>query len=169
MSGNDWQTPETILDRVRAVDEIKLDPCTVASNPARAKRIVTPEHDPDGLLAEWSVIADGGLVFANIPFGRGVVAEWAAKIVSEAAHGAEIIALTRGDMSTKWARQMATAARLVCFPPRIRFRGATGSPNFTNTIFYYGPRPQTFRRAFADLGPIVVPITKPTTKKDKRS
>ena len=88
---------------------------------------------------------------------------WAAKIIAEAEAGREIIALTRGDMSTAWARRMAIAAQLVCFPPRIRFRGATGSPNFPNFIFYYGPRPQTFRRAFEDLGPIAAPVSPPTT------
>lgn len=30
---HDWQTPDAILDAVRKVAPIGLDPCTVASNP----------------------------------------------------------------------------------------------------------------------------------------
>ena len=167
--GNDWQTPDPILDRVRRVGPIGLDPCTVAENPTGARAIITKDDVPDGLEANWFGRAKGELVFANIPYGRGVVAEWAAKIVEEASRGVEIIALTRGDMSTRWARQMAIAARLVCFPPRIRFKGANGSPNFSNTVFYYGPRPETFRRAFEDLGPIVAPISNQKNQARKRA
>jgi len=159
-SGNHWQSPDPILNRVRRVDVVALDPCTVAANPTGADAIITAEDDPCGLFADWAAVANGGLVYCNPPFGRGVAAEFAAKIVVEAAYGCEVIALTRGDMSTAWSRRMALAATLICFPPRIRFRDATGSPPFANTLFYYGPRPQTFRRAFETLGPLVTPITR---------
>jgi hypothetical protein len=85
---------------------------------------------------------------------------WAAKIISEAAKGAEIIALVRCDPSTRWARELIKASTLICYPPRIKFKGATGSPNFSNSVHYIGPRPQTFIRAFRDLGPIVSPIAR---------
>jgi hypothetical protein len=156
MPGNEWQTPEWLLDLVRQHDDIAHDPCTNDTNPAGARTFVTATDEPCGLFSDWP---DDGLIYANPPWGRGCMDPWAAKIIAEAERGCEIIALTRGDMSTKWARQMAIAARLVCFPPRIRFRGATGSPNFSNTIFYFGPRPRTFTRAFVDLGPIVAPVS----------
>ena len=166
MSGNDWQTPDSILYRVRRVDDITFDPCTITSNPCGATKFTTPECDPDGLLTDWWEVADGGLVFANIPYGRGLATAWAGKIVHEALQGTEIIALTRGDLSTRWAHMMTASAQRICFPPRIRFKGATGSPNFSNAVFYFGPRPQTFRRAFETLGPIVVPIP-PTHRKEQ--
>jgi len=162
-SGNGWQTPDSILERVRTVAPIALDPCTVTSNPTHAKRNITAECDPDGLLSDWWTLADGGLVFCNPPYGRGHATEWATKIVAEAARGTEIIALTRGDTSTRAAWTMIGAATRICYPPRIRFKGATGSPNFSNAIYYLGPRPQTFRRAFEDLGPIVQPVTRTNT------
>lgn len=167
MSGNHWQTPGRILDRVRHVGEIALDPCTVDSNPCGAQEIITPESDPDGLLADWWTRADGGLIYVNPPYGRGHVTEWAAKIVTEAGRGCEILALVRSDTSTRWARRLIHASTLINYPPRIRFKGATGSPNFANAIHYFGPRPQTFRRAFQDLGPIVTPI--PTNQSTKRT
>lgn len=155
MTGNFWLTPETILDRVRAVGEIALDPCTNSTNPTRAKWFITAESDPDGLLSEWKVRAGGGLVFANPPYGRGHADAWAGKFVHEARLGCEIIALVRGDMSTRWARQLIHAAHALCFPPRIKFKGATGSPNFSSALFYFGPRREVFRHAFRDLGPVI--------------
>jgi len=169
VTGNFWQTPELVLEHVRAVDEIALDPCTNSTNPTRAKRIITPEQDPHGLLADWWVIADGGLAYCNPPYGRGHAHAWAAKIVHEAELGCEIIALTRGDLSTRWARMMLDAARAVCFPPRIKFKGATGSPNFSNAIFYFGTRPITFDWAFSDLGPVVQPTPRSPRSAFKRN
>lgn len=163
MTGNLWETPELVLDRVRGVGEIALDPCTNSTNPTQAKRIITAESDPDGLLSEWKVRADGGLCYVNPPYGRGHAARWAVKIVLEAELGCEIIALMRGDMSTQWARLLIHAARAVCFPPRIKFRGATGSPNFSNAIYYFGRDAADFKRAFRDFGPVV--LTTPTKRK----
>lgn len=156
-------SPEYVLDRVRAVGEIALDPCTNDSNPTRARRFITATDEPCGLFADWTT---DGLVYCNPPFGRGFMDPWAAKIIAEAKSGREIIALVRGDASTRWARELITASTLICYPPRIRFRGATGSPPFSNAIHYLGPRPTTFARAFADLGPIVAPVsTKQSTER----
>jgi len=166
MSGNDWQSPETILKRVRAVGDIALDPCTNSTNPTRAPQFITAESDPDGLLSEWKVRADGGLTYCNPPYGRGHADAWACKIVHEAELGCEVIALTRGDMSTRSARLLINAAHAVCFPPRIKFKGATGSPNFSNAIFYFGPRRETFKQAFHDLGP-VIRLTPNNTESEK--
>jgi hypothetical protein len=160
VSGNDWQTPDWLVSLVVRVAAIALDPCTSPDNPVGAKRILTAESDPDGLTGDWWSIADGGLIFANIPFGRGIGAEFAAKIVHETQRGCEVVALVRGDTSTRWARELINASELVCYPPRIQFKGATGSPNFANSIHYMGPRPTTFTHAFATLGPIVTPITR---------
>jgi hypothetical protein len=159
VTGNNWQTPEWFLDLVRQLGDIALDPATNSTNPTRATKFITAEHDPCGLLADWS---DDGVIYCNPPYGRGHMDPWAGKIIYEAERGREIIALTRGDLSTRWARRMVLAARLCCFPPRLRFRNATGTPPFPNVVFYYGPRPQTFTRVFQDLGPVVAPITNPT-------
>lgn len=160
MSGNNWQSPDWLLDRVRALGPIELDPCTVSSNPTGARRFITAEDDPCGLFSEWHRLADGGICFANPPYGRNEVGAWCAKILLEAERGCEIVGLLRGDTSTKWAHRLINAATLICFPPRIRFRAASGSPNFPNLIGYFGPRPRTFRRAFEDLGPIVAHVSR---------
>ena len=159
MAGNFWQTPEWFLACVRSVDKISLDPCTVPSNPVGARAFRTPDDAPDGLATDWSAASRGGLVYANIPFGRGEVARWVDKVIAEVDRGVELVLLTRGDTSTSWARRLIHEGRpeLVCLPRRIRFRGAAGSPNFANLVFYFGRRPEAFARAFADVGPMLAP------------
>jgi hypothetical protein len=50
--GDDWQTPDSILDRVRRIDRIALDPASVISNPTGADAVITEEDDPCGLFAD---------------------------------------------------------------------------------------------------------------------
>jgi hypothetical protein len=155
--GNSWETPEWFLELVRRVDDIAFDPCTNSTNPTGARQFVTAEDEPCGLFCDWP---DDGLIFINPPFGRGYMDPWVAKIIAEVARGREVVALVRGDSSTRWARELIKASRLICYPPRIKFKGATGSPDFSNAVHYIGPRPRTFIRAFRDLGPIVSPIAR---------
>lgn len=152
MTGNNWQTPEYILDYVRKVGSIELDPCTTADNPVGATRYFTAEDN--GLNRRWGK----GLVFVNPPYGRGHMWDWSIRMVSATgAENTEIIALMRGDTSTKWARLLLKECDAVCFPPRIKFKGAKGSPNFSNIIYYFGryrETPLRFVQAFESLGPI---------------
>lgn len=159
-TGNDWQTPDWFLDLVREVAPIRLDPCTGCENPTGAEYIRTINCDPDGLATNWSELAPGGasgLVFVNPPYGRGHMGAWAQKVCWEALRGCEVIALVRGDTSTQWAHQMLRQCDAVCFPPRIKFKGATGSPNFANTVLYFGEHPSRFSAAFEHLGPVLTP------------
>lgn len=149
---NTWATPDWLLDCVRNVGPIVLDPCTDGTNPTKAEHIRTEQCDPDGLATDWADFK--GLVYVNPPYGRGHMVPWTHKILIEAHRGVEIIALTRGDTSTGWASFLLTEADRICFPPRIKFKGATGSPNFASLIFYFGPNTTAFRHAFFNVGPI---------------
>lgn len=149
--GNGWQTPDWFLDKVRTVfgGEIELDPCTFDDNPTEAARFYTTGDD--GLVQYWE--ADNA--FVNPPYGRGYMVPWADKIVASAESVIEIIALTRGDTSTAWARTLIRNCDAVCFPKRIKFKGASGSPNFANLIFYFGYHAENFETVFKDLGPVL--------------
>lgn len=160
-TGDSWGTPDWLLDRVRSVGPIFLDPASWPTNPTDAYYLRTAECDPCGLATDWAALLErcplpgNGLVFVNPPYSRGSMGPWAEKIRMEARKGVEIIALTRGDTSTKWAQQLLTSADKVCFPKRIKFKGAKGSPNFANLIFYWGPNTGHFWLEFIDLGPIL--------------
>lgn len=149
----DWQTPDVVLERVRKVAPIALDPCTVQSNPVGAARWLTVESALDGLTASWTELADGGLVYHNPPYGRAL-SRWAAKVDVEACDGAEIITLVPARTDTKWFHTLVENARVVCFwKGRIKFRGATAGAPFPSAAVYHGERGSgRFYGAFRDAG-----------------
>jgi hypothetical protein len=144
-------TPDWLLERVRSIDVIGLDPASCKGNPTKASVFLTPERD--GLTRAW---AFSGLVYVNPPYGRGFLIKWAQKAITEAEKGAEIVFLARGDTSTEWSRLLIDKCRGMAFPPRIKFKDAKGSPNFSNIIYYFGRRELLFYTAFATLGPVIL-------------
>jgi hypothetical protein len=149
-----WQTPDHVLDRVRAIAPIALDPCTEPDNPTGAVRWITAEDEPDGLQAPWHEMAAGGLVFCNPPYtrGRGPL-NWAEKIDRESSVDCEIITLVPSRTDSKAFRKLAERAATICFwRGRISFRGAPAGAPFPSAFVYHGWRPECFLTAFADAG-----------------
>ncbi len=179
----DWQTPEHILERVRAVAPIALDPCTTEANPTGATEYLAISEGSDGLEAEWAgVLASrkaarqSGLVFCNPRYGRylsgsiepdyehagGRGRGWAEKIAQFAESGGHVLSLVPTRTETRWWKRLFFASDLVCLGPRIAFIDpATGkpgkSPNHASTFFYTGPNEREFISAFSPIGIIVQP------------
>lgn len=164
-----WQTPDCVLDLVRQLGPIALDPCTALDNPVGARVwCVAPdawnaERDDvhadmylDGLNEEWPTLAKGGLVYCNPPFGRGVSA-WLARCRAAAHFGCEVIALVPARVDTAWWNDFCAppAADAVCFwRGRLTFRGAPGPAPFPSAIVYHGPRKHRFADVFSTAGAI---------------
>lgn len=172
-SRDDWQTPACILERVRRVAPIGLDPCTSLANPCAARRIAVEARSRaerldgrevlvDGLgPAAWrEVIGDGELAYVNPPYSRGNLARWTERCRAEALAGAEVIALVPAATSEKWFQSSCAPRRsaAVCFwRGRIRFTVAGArldSAPFSSALVYFGPRRYRFADAFADAGAI---------------
>lgn len=145
---HDWQTPDEVLERVRKVAPIWLDPCTVAENPTGAHIWIAPPTD--ALAMEWSENGSG-LTYINPPYGRALGA-WSERIAMEAAMRREIIALVPARPETQWFRRMRLKSDVVAFAERrIKFKGATDTAPFPSAFFYYGTRISAFRDAFGDM------------------
>jgi site-specific DNA-methyltransferase (adenine-specific) len=141
----DWNTPEEVLELVRKVAPIGLDPC---SNPASTVNARENWYS-NGLTNGWDGV---GLVYVNPPYGRELK-QWAEKIAAEADRGVEIIALVPARTDTKWFRQMFFACTCVClWKGRITFAGATYPAPFPSAVFYYGTNFEGFCGAFHDAG-----------------
>jgi site-specific DNA-methyltransferase (adenine-specific) len=149
---DDWQTPAVVLDRVRRVAPIGLDPCTAPSNPVGATTWIYDGDGFDGLAVTWCGF---GLVYANPPYSA--MSTWAKKIVAEAQAGAEIISLVGARPDARWFFELAwDTAQAICFwKGRLRFVGAPSSAPFPSALVYHGPRPWAFEAAFADAGKVV--------------
>lgn len=160
---DDWLTPAWVLDLVRSVAPIGLDPC------AGKKSLVQAEveyHYPeqDGLKLEWNP-GPGKLTFANPPYGSAL-AGWAKKYAHEAMDPRkEIIMLTPARTEARWFHVAGESSEAVAFlkrrvhfldpetgkpPLRVNRQGKTvkmGS-TFPSALFYTGPRRRIFYRAF---------------------
>jgi hypothetical protein len=174
VSDTNWYTPAWLLDLVRKVGTIGLDPCTDEKNPVCAPTFCTPggtydvvglgsvtkANNDDGLWFHWSQ-AGIGIVFVNPPYSRQDSPHWAAKIAAEAQAGCEIIALLPARVDTGWWHDyIAAHADAACFlrgRPRHSRPGeeAEGAGKFPSVVVYFGDRAKAFRRVFSGAGWLV--------------
>lgn len=179
----DWPTPKHVLDRVIAtMGGIDLDPCSNAQAivPALVRVMLDSPHkspccdlEPeldgtciecgcatirgDGLALEWA-----GRVYVNPPYGQKHNRAWCEKIASEAKRGCEIVALVPSSCGSKWwlpyrPKSGGGQSDGVCFyDRRITFHGASAPAAFDCAAVYYGPRPLSFRDAFATAGWVIL-------------
>lgn len=148
----DWNSPEKLLERVRAFAPIGLDPCSNASSIVRAAVEWTFERDGDSLPKPW---AGRGLVYVNPPYGREIV-PFALKLALEGAFGTEIIALLPARTDARWWQQHIVSAQAICFwRGRLRFLGAKDSAPFPSAIAYWGPHCGRFWDVFHEAGWVV--------------
>ena len=144
----DWQTPDHILDLVRATlgGPIRLDPCTVESNPTDALAIYT-EAD-DGLAHPWV----GGF-FCNPPYGRTLL-KWSEHIAKQKVEGL-VLAPARTD--TRWFHNLWEWSDACCFiKGRLRFKGAKQGAPFPSAVLYRADHETTsFAAHFGPLGIVI--------------
>jgi hypothetical protein len=151
-------TPTWILDRIRMMAPIGLDPCTFADNPTDAVNFYTKEDD--GLSFDW-IPPISGIVFVNEPYSRKESPLWAQKIYVQANRGCEIVRLTKLS-GAGWAHDSVwNLAQAVCIL-RQRPRHPTpdgdskGSGKFDSVVAYYGDRARLFARVFGDVGRVIL-------------
>lgn len=146
----DWQTPDNILELVRVVAPIGLDPCTTQENPTDASVFICPPGD--GLRYEWR---RSGLVYCNPPYGSAL-ADWARKMAVEGKAWTEIIGLVPARPDTRWWHSYIVEADAICFwRGRLKFKGAPSAAPFPSALPYWGPRRDRFREVFGPYGWIV--------------
>lgn len=148
-----WQTPDEVLERVRQLGRISLDPCTTKANPTNAAAFCATRGR--GLSWHASAIGDGPC-FVNPPYGRDLPL-WVDKAIEEAAHGLEIILLVPARTDTQWFdRALHSSQALALWRGRITFKGADAGAPFPSALFYWGRRRWDFARAFRDAANVNV-------------
>lgn len=145
---DDWCSPPEVLDRVRLVGAIELDPCSNPRSIVRARSSIALPYD--GLRAAWP---QSGLVYVNPPFSRREQWRWIARAALHGAAGGEVLMLVPARTDTKaWHRFAVRADARCSWRGRMRFLGAAGSAPFPSALLYWGPRVDAFARAFSDVG-----------------
>lgn len=131
-----WETPWELFRPLDSYFNFDLDPCASEKN-AKCERYITKKMD--GLVQPWHKI--GKCAFVNPPYTRGAVARWLDKVWHEANHGVTSTVLLPTDPSTDWWWDYVTCAtELWLLKGRVKFVGASGSPNFSSALAIYKPR-----------------------------
>jgi phage N-6-adenine-methyltransferase len=153
----EWYTPPDITERVRRAlgGTIDLDPfsCDVAQENVQATHYFTRERD--AMLYDWPV---GHTLFANPPYGRGIIGKCVTKIVREFPHSWHTgIILVNNATDTGWFHQLARMSSAACiFQQRIQFiqpQDVTVDRNTRGQIaLYIGNDPDLFTSSFYDVG-----------------
>lgn len=158
-----WCTPEKILEPIRQVNTIALDPCSNLYSIVEPKKAILPPQD--GLALCWKDLVDevegGGLIFCNPPYGKEV-RYWIQKCAIESARGCEIVLLTAARTETKYFQNwvLGTAQRCCLLKGRVTFIDGTGQGRnnpafFPSALTYWGPNPERFDDVFKDKGYII--------------
>lgn len=144
----DWNTPQIIIDILKPLGPIALDPCSNASSIVPAYLSWSLESDGDSLMRPWCGIeGDEGLVYVNPPYGR-VLPRWIEKCRIEAAEGREIVALVPSRTDTRWFdNAWLTSDAVAFFRGRLKFLGAPHPAPFPSALIYWGPRRFEFESA----------------------
>jgi len=156
---DDWRTPAVVLDRVRRLGLIRLDPCGNLDNSTGAETVYSgPDGNGlDGLAESWAL---GGLAFANYPYSEGLT--WATKWTAEAAKGTPIIVLGPARFDTRWHRlAAATASAVGCWRGRLTFVGAPAPAPFPSVLFFYNLDLGDIARVFGEVVDVYTLINAP--------
>ena len=169
-----WCTPRTVVDLIREMGRIALDPCSSPESIIVATRHIIPPED--GLLVPepWHTMAKGrGSIFVNPPYGLQIGA-WTARFAKEAvaADGMgkerEMFLLVPARTDTDWwhGDVIPVFDAILFFQHRLGFhlkaiqadlpkgKDRPGAP-FASALVYVGDRTKRFRRVFSGQGWIV--------------
>jgi len=161
----DWRTPRDLLEDVRKVAPIGLDPCGHPDSFVNAKETyywmdgrIGPLVTNDGLATSWR---NKGLVFCNPPYGKEL-SKWTAKCKKEFGGGLpngsqdQLILLVPSRTDTRWFQDDITDATMTCFlKGRLTFEGAPSCAPFPSLLAYWGQYPEIFAKHFESWGWIV--------------
>jgi site-specific DNA-methyltransferase (adenine-specific) len=150
----DWCTPAGLLDLVRDVAPIALDPCSNPHSIVGAKVEWRLDRDGDSLVKPWA--DHGGMVYVNPPYGRKT-GLWVQKCAAVAAAGGNVIALLPARTDTRWFHAWCVprvSDAVVFLRGRLTFLGAPGPAPFPSMIVHWGNRKTMVQRAFAGAGKV---------------
>jgi phage N-6-adenine-methyltransferase len=153
-TGNQWQTPEHIVDRaIDVLGAIDLDPCSNSKNAPESAAKIRYALEEDGLSRVWH-----GRVWMNPPYGRAI-GKWVEKLCSEYETGdvTAAVALLPARTDTQWWQRIA-GYPICMIRGRLRFGEYRSSAPFPSAVMYLGPLLSRFAGAFSSIGTVYTPF-----------
>ena len=146
LSSTEWYTPPEVIEAVKmAMGGIDLDPasCAAAQEIVKARRYFTAEED--GLRQDWTA----STLWLNPPYLRGVVDDWADKLIEEfvTARVRRAIWLSNNSTDTQWFQRLSKRAGAIFLPSGrfsfIRPEGKSKKPVQGQVLLHFGQPEQS--------------------------
>ena len=153
----EWSTPQEFFDRLNALHDFTLDPCSTHANAKCSKHYTI---DDDGLAHSWQ----GERVFMNPPYGdpehvckpnckkkrckeRGYhnqtykpgIIDWMRKAYEESRGSALVVCLVPARTDTAWWHDYAAKGEIVFVKGRLKFGGQKNSAPFPSAVITFRP------------------------------
>lgn len=146
-----WCTPPHVLDLVRQVGQIALDPCGCEGDVVDANVSWRLERDGDSLLRDWAWAGGRGLVFVNPPYGRAIGVFIAKCRETWEVGGRQVVALVPSRTDAAWF-QDAHPTMVTLLRGRLRFVGAESSAPFPSALLFWGWQRRRWLEVFGVQG-----------------
>jgi hypothetical protein len=168
-----YRTPAFLLELVRQVSPIALDPCGTPDNWTGARHCFTENgrvtkrtaEYVDGLAAPWRELSSLGLAFVNPPYSSRHLGRWVSRCAREGQHGCSVLALLPANTDTRWFQNILIPSEpVLCFwMGRLRFvdpdtnEQAVGAGRFASLLSFWGSADerQRFRAQFRPKGWVI--------------
>jgi site-specific DNA-methyltransferase (adenine-specific) len=127
----EWSTPQEFFDRLNALHDFTLDPCSTHENAKCARHYTAVEN---GLAHSWQ----NERVWMNPPYGREI-GVWMKKAYEESLGSALVVCLVPARTDTAWFHSFVTKASQVQFlKGRLKFGGHANSAPFPSMLVVFG-------------------------------
>jgi len=153
----EWATPQHVFDRLNAMHNFTLDPCSTHANAKCSKHYTVTEN---GLAQSWQ----GERVFMNPPYGKPEKAckpncnkkrckkrgwhrqdflpgieHWMKKAYEESRGSASVVCLVPARTDTAWWHKYAAQGEIVFVRGRLKFGAGKDSAPFPSAIVTLKP------------------------------
>ena len=128
----EWATPQEFFDRLNALHNFTLDPCSTHANAKCARHYTAAE---DGLAHSWQ----GERVWMNPPYGR-VIGDWMKKAYEESKGSALVVCLVPARTDTAWWHDYAAKGEIHFVRGRLKFGAGKNSAPFPSAVVTFKPQ-----------------------------
>jgi len=128
----EWETPQSIFDRLNKVFSFTLDVCATRDN-KKCQQFFSKQDD--GLKQPWH---DHRTIWMNPPYGH-VIEQWMEKAYTESCKGCVVVSLVPARTDTKWWHSWVDGKAQVTFVKgRLKFGGSKNGAPFPSALVVYG-------------------------------
>ena len=132
-----WTTPPKFFNDVNAEFGFTLDAAALKGSTLVPDNWYGPDHDDldrrDALVRDWAEDSNGGPVWLNPPYGRGINA-WVAKAYEESKKGITVVCLVPARTDTNWWWDSCVHHEIRFIKGRLKFGDGKNSAPFPSAL-----------------------------------